>query len=217
MMTSGRMKLAMVVIVVASLSAGCATGTGKAGTAGAVKGEATQEPSSAMPARQLSVPSKPCTLLTPGMAQALYPSVVPSREAPPDLPGEAGCTYLTYVAQVPGAHVERVEYTVTTQEFGLQQLGSNFKLPRELAQSIASNPTSSGDTDAHFIELDGPGEQAVFLYGNRSGGGSEQSITWMHGNLIVWLHAWSEGTTGYTASLQGILLADARTIDTGLG
>ena len=68
-----------------------------------------------------------------------------------------------------------------------------------------------------IIELDGPGEQAVFTYGNRSGGGSDQTITWLHRNLVVSLLAMSDGTTGYTASLQSVLLADARIIDAGLG
>jgi hypothetical protein len=214
MMVCGRMKMAAVVIVVASLSAGCDLGAGKTGTAGAMQGVSTKKPTSVMPARQLSVPSDPCGLLTPSMALGLYPSVA-TPGTPDSGPGIVECVYDTPDGSA--AHVERVHLEVITQDLGRQAGGSNFQLPRALAQSIASNPTSSGDSDAHFIDLDAPGDQTVFLDGNRSGGGSEQSIRWLHGNLVVSLETLSDGTTGYTASLQSILLADARMIDAGLG
>jgi len=148
------------------------------------------------------------------MAQGLYPDVVtpgsPSKKDPEDV----GCDYMPDGF---GTHVEQVNFEVMTQEFGRRAKGSDFKLPRALAQSIVSNPTAAGLTDAHFIELDGPGEQAVFTYGNHSEGGSLQTLVWSHGNLVASLVAVSFGTTGYTASLQSVLLADARTIDAGLG
>jgi len=205
------MKKVLLAIVTVTLLSACgpaATGASSGSTAtvgprGETPTVQQEAPSSITPARAVSVPSNPCDLLTPDMAQGLYPRV--------DIPGKpagrsdynAECAYSSPASP----SIEMVGLEVQKHLVG-------DKGPREMARAMASDPASSGNTEAHFVDVDGPGQQAVFVYETKPSGTSQQRIIWLHGNLNVYLLV---SSTAYTASLQSVLMADARLVDAGLG
>lgn len=149
------------------------------------------------------------------MARGLYRNVkAPGSSSKPTRASEI--SECNYYGPSRSFYINDVSIQAGTVQAAESAGGSSYKPPRQLAASTIGNPSAADDTKAYDVDLSKPGTQAVFIFEYKSGGGSDQSVTWIHGDLEVSIDAYSQGPTGSTKSLQKTLIADALQVNSKL-
>lgn len=200
----------MGLLVLSSLASAC----GPARHSPSVSGSPSASGSGALTLSHTALAS-PCRLFPLAMAQGLYANVKgPGTASGPSR--DSAISECDYYGPNATFYVNDVSMEGGTVQAARSAGGSSYKPPRQLAAYITGDPSGSSDTAAYAVDLSKPGTQAVFIFEYKQGGGSDQSVTWIHGDFEVSIDAYSQGSTGGTKSLRNVLIADALQIDSKL-
>jgi hypothetical protein len=201
----------VVVLALALLAAGC--GAARHNSPPSPPGRSALRSAGSVAAA--TAPAHPCGLLTLEMAQRLYANVkAPASATNPSAASEI--SECDYYGPNRSFYVNDVSVEAGTLQVAKSLGGSSYLPPRQLAARIVGNPSAADDNRAYAVDLPAPGSQAVFIFEYKTGGGSDQSVTWIHGDLQVSIDAYSQGSTGSTKSLQQTLIAEAITVESQL-